>query len=212
MPRFRLAFVATVLLAALVLAGLATAATPRQRQARQPAAVSFAAQWRTWWGAATFGSTGVTLASAVPTSPAETHSALITTKKTWRDPTISFNTTTLNQLRLGSAPNTWEVGWVMFRFRDLANYYYFIVKTNGFELGKKQGSDAQIFLATGDLPRLTLNRSHAITLRVQGARILVSVDGNQVVDFTDPHPLAGAGSVGLYEEDSQVRFDSFTTS
>jgi hypothetical protein len=211
MERRRLAATASALLAALILAGVATA-TPPPKQLRQPSAVSFAGQWRTWWGAATFGSGAVTLASAVPTAPGETHSALITTKKTWRDSTISFNTTTLNQLRLGSAPNTWEVGWVMFRFRDLANYYYFMVKTNGFELGKKQGSDAQIFLATGDLPRLTLNRSHAVTLRVQGARIQVTVDGNQVVDFTDPHPLAGAGSVGLYEEDSQVRFDSFMTS
>jgi hypothetical protein len=217
MERRRLAVLAIALVAALVSADVAVAAKPRATQLRQPLAVSFAGQWRTWWGAATFGSAtsgsgAVTLASAVPTSPGETHSALITTKKTWRDSTISFNTTTLDQLRRGSAPNTWEVGWVMFRFRDLANYYYFIVKTNGFELGKKQGSDAQIFLATGDLPRLTLNRSHAVTLHVQGARIQVAVDGNQVVDFTDPNPLAGSGSVGLYEEDSHVRFDSFVTS
>jgi hypothetical protein len=212
MERRRLTATAIAVLAALVLAGVATAATPRPKQLRQPLAVSFASQWNTWWGSASFGPSSVTLASAVPTSPGETHSALITTKKTWRDSTISFNTTTLDQLRVGSAPNTWEVGWVMFRFRDLANYYYFIVKTNGFELGKKQGSDAQIFLATGDLPQLTLNRSYAVTLRVQGPRIQVSVDGNRVVDFTDPHPLTGAGSVGLYEEDSQVRFDSFVTS
>jgi hypothetical protein len=208
----RLVATATALAAALVATGAAVAAQPRPNPLRQPLAASFAGEWRTWWGAADFGTSGVTLASAVPTSPGETHSALITTKKTWRDSTISFNTTTLDQLRVGSAPNTWEVGWVMFRFRDLANYYYFMVKTNGFELGKKQGSDAQVFLATGDLPRLTLNRSHAVTLRVQGARIRVTVDGAQVVDFTDPHPLAGAGSVGLYEEDSHVRFDSFVTS
>jgi ABC-type glycerol-3-phosphate transport system substrate-binding protein len=212
MERRRLAVLAIALIAALVSAGVAVAAKPRPLKLRQPLAVSFAGQWRTWWGAATFGPTAVTLASAVPTSPAETHSALITTKKTWTDSTISFNTTTLAQLRAGSAPNTWEVGWVMFRFRDLANYYYFIVKTNGIELGKKQGSDAQIFLATADLPQLAVDRPRAVQVRVKGARIRVSVDGAQVVDFTDPHPLAGPGSVGLYEEDSHVRFDSFATS
>jgi hypothetical protein len=212
MEHRRFAATAIAVLAALVLTGVATAAAPRPKQLRQPLATSFAGQWRTWWGAASFGSTAVTLASAVPTSPAETHSALITTKKTWTDSTISFTTTTLDQLRTGSAPNTWEVGWVMFRFRDLENYYYFIVKTNGIELGKKQGSDAQIFLATGDLPALAVGRPTAVQVQVKGARIRVSVDGTQVIDFTDPHPLAGAGSVGLYEEDSQVRFDSFATS
>jgi hypothetical protein len=30
-----------------------------------------------------------------------------------------------------------------------------------------------------------------------------------VVDYTDPNPLR-SGSVGLYEEDSQVRFDSLS--
>jgi hypothetical protein len=206
------ALVSAALAAALIGSSAAAAAKPRPAKVRRPLATSLAGQWRTWWGAASFVPAAVTLASTVPTSPAETHSALITTKKTWTDSTISFNATTLAQLRTGSAPNPWEVGWVMFRFRDLANYYYFMVKTNGFELGKKQGSDAQIFLATGDLPELAVGRPLAVQLRVQGSRIRVSVDGTQVVDFTDPHPLAGAGSVGLYEEDSHVRFDSFATS
>jgi hypothetical protein len=203
----RLAPIVAVLLSGLVLAGAAGAATER------PLALttSSAAQWNTWWGNAVFGAGGVTLSSTVPTSAGETHSALVTSKRTWRDQTISFRTTTLSQLRAGSAPNPWEVGWVMFRFRDLANYYYFIVKTNGIELGKKQGSDAQIFLATGDLPRLDLNRTRAITVQAQGARIRVSVDGTQVIDYTDPQPLLAPGSVGLYEEDSHVRFDSLVT-
>jgi len=197
---------AAALLLALVAVGAASAGT------RQPLAAPAAAGWQTWWGDAVFAPTAITLSSAVPTAPAETHSALVTTKRTWSDSTISVTTTTLQQLRTGSAPNPWEVGWVMFRFRDLSNYYYFILKTNGFELGKKQGSDAQIFLATGDLPRLTVGQPYAIQLRVQGARIRVSVDGTQVVDFTDPHPLLGSGSVGLYEEDAQARFDSLAIS
>ena len=207
MDRFRrvLPFAAALLLA-LAFAGLADAAGRRPLPVRMTAAL--AGQWKTWWGNAAFGPAGVTLSSTVPTTPDETHSALVTTKRTWRDQTISFTTSTHAQLRTGSAPNPWEVGWVMFRFRDLANYYYFIVKPNGFELGKKQGSDAQIFLATGDLPRLPLDAAHTVTVQAQGARIQVSVDGRQVVDFTDPHPLLTAGSVGLYEEDSNVAFSS----
>jgi len=195
--------------AAALVAGTASAASPA---VNGPLALSTPGAWQTWWGNALFGPGSVTLSSTTPVSPAETHSALVTSKRTWRDPAISFSTTTLGQLRRGSAPNPWEVGWVMFRFRDLANYYYFIVKTNGFELGKKQGSDAQIFLATGDMPRLSVAAPRSVQIRVEGARIRVSVDGVQVIDFTDPHPLTGPGSVGLYEEDSQVRFDSFSAS
>jgi len=193
-------------------AGSAVAACCALVLAAQALGAPRATQWRTWWGNASFGASGVTLSSTAPTTPSETHSALVTTKQTWTNPTISFSTTTLGQLRTGSAPNPWEVGWVMFRFRDLSDYYYFILKTNGFELGKKQGSDAQIFLDTGNLPALSVGTARRIQVQVTGPRIRVSVDGGQVLDFTDPHPLSGAGSVGLYEEDSQVAFTSVATS
>src|SRR3954452_10706236 len=109
------------LAATLLIVPAAHAGTP----VRTPAS-AFASQWTTWWGNASFAASGATLSSTIPTSPAETHSALVTTKRLWRDQTISFTQTTLGQLRTGSAPNVWEVGWVMFRFRDLENYYYFI--------------------------------------------------------------------------------------
>jgi hypothetical protein len=202
----------TPLAAACAAVALAGAAGPgaAHPNTRAPRPAAFGEQWQPWWGAAAFGANALTLRSAVPSSPGETHSALVTSRRTWRDVTISFTTTTLAQLRVGSAPNVWEVGWVMFRFLDLEDYYYFILKTNGFELGKKHGSDAQIFLATGDLPRLELNRAHRIRVDVDGPRIRVSVDGVRALDFTDPHPLLEAGSIALYEEDSHVRFDSFS--
>jgi hypothetical protein len=192
------AFVVVSSVALLGIAGVSTATAQRSAPL---------SSWKLWWGTASITSTGATLSSQVPTSPAETHSALLIGSRTWGNQTISFRTTTLEQLRTGSAPNPWEVGWVMFHFRDLANYYYFILKTNGYELGKKQGSDAQIFLVTGDLPALVVGKAHSVTVVVRGARIRVSVDGAGVVDFTDPNPLP-AGSVGLYEEDARVSFDS----
>jgi Domain of Unknown Function (DUF1080) len=192
-------FVSTLVVVSSV-ALLAVSAATAQRSGRL-------STWRLWWGAATITNTGATLSSKVPTSAAETHSALLTGSRAWSDQTISLKTTTLDQLREGSTPNTWEVGWVMFHFRDLANYYYFILKPNGYELGKKQGSDAQIFLDTGDLPTLVVGKSHALKIVVRGARIRVWVDGTRAVDFTDPSPLP-AGSVGLYEEDSRVSFEA----
>jgi hypothetical protein len=205
-----------VLAVAIALAALCcgTASAARKPPAvRLPAALSGvqAGQWKQWWGATSFSGGGVTLASQAPVAPAETHSALITTKRTWQDSTVSFTTSTLKQLRRNTAPNVWEVGWVMFRFTDLENYYWFMLKTNGFELGKKQGSDTQIFLATGDLPALKLGQQRRIQVKTQGPRIQVFVDGAKLVDYVDRNPL-GAGSVGLYEEDSQVRFDGLSVS
>jgi len=197
MPRISAAV--AVLVAAAVVTGAAVAGVRAPR----------AGEWRVWWGQVTLRSGGATLTSQVPTAPAETHSALATTTQSFRDQTISFDVTTLEQLRTGSEPNPWEVGWVMFHFRDLANYYWFLVKPNGFELGKKQGSDTQIFLQTGTLPASDIGRPDHVQVRLRGARIRVTVNGVQVVDYTDANPI-GSGSVGLYEEDSHVRFDSLT--
>jgi hypothetical protein len=202
---------ALLLAAAALAAGTASAATKPIRLARQTLSANVTGQWKTWWGAVSFDGGGVTIASQPPVAAAETHSALITTKRTWQDASIGFTTTTLKQLRQNAAPNTWEVGWVMFHFTDLHNYYWFMLKTNGFELGKKQGSDTQQFLVTGDLPAIKVGQQRRIQVKTQGARIQVFVDGAKLVDYVDPHPL-GAGSVGLYEEDSQVRFDSFSVS
>jgi hypothetical protein len=213
----RLAAPLLALAVALTCVAAAGARTPVQHPAKKAVvrlpAISglLPSQWKTWWGAASFTGGGVTLASQAPVTASETHSALITSKRTWQDSTISFTTNTLQQLRRNDAPNVWEVGWVMFHFTDLENYYWFMLKTNGFELGKKQGSDTQIFLVTGDLPAIAVGQSRQIEVRTQGPRIRVFVEGTKYVDYVDPHPLA-AGSVGLYEEDSHVRFDSVVVS
>ena len=176
-----------------------------------PSTLAGVGQWRTWWGQVAITNNVFTLSSQIPTAPNETHSALVTSQRSWGDQTFSFTTTTLVQLRQGSAPNPWEVGWVMFRFRDLQDYYWFMLKTNGFELGKKQGSDTQIFLVTGDSPKLVLGQKYRVQIQAVGANVKVFVNGALLVDYTDPHPLL-SGSVGLYEEDSLVRFESVAVS
>lgn len=216
MDRRRLAALLLVGFATLGCATAALARTPAIRSkpaaTRAPAMIGVqSSQWKAWWGLQSYTGSSVTLSSTVPTAPAETHSSLITTKRTWLNSTISFDVTTQQQLRLGSAPNPWEVGWVLFRFQDLANYYWFMLKTNGFELGKKQGSDQQLFLVTGTLPAAAVGQTRHVQVRAQGSHIQVFVDGSKIVDYVDPQPL-GNGSVGLYEEDSQARFDSLSIS
>jgi len=189
---FILAFLTAVLLTCTAQAALAAKTV-------QPG------QWRTWWGQASVRKGTYTLQSQAPSSADETHSALLTSTATWGDQVFSYTSTTLAQLRTGSAANPWEVAWSMFRFSDLTHYYWFIVKPNGWELGKKQGSDTQIFLATGDTPRMAVGATYQVRVQAQGGRIRVSVNGSAVVDYTDARPLL-AGSVGLYEEDARVTF------
>jgi hypothetical protein len=187
-------FVAAAL-AALLLGAASARATSR-------------APWHTWWGNVGVANGVWSLSSTPPSAPAETHSALVTSPPVAGDGAFSFTATTLAQLRTGSAPNPWEVAWAMFRFRDLADYYWFILKPNGWELGKKQGSDRQIFLATGTAPTLDIGRANHVRIETRGSRIRVLVDGAQVVSYVDPNPLPAGGSVGLYEEDSRVQFRS----
>jgi hypothetical protein len=171
------------------------------------AAFAAPAQWTTWWGQVSARKGTYTLQSQAPTSPSETHSALITSAASWGDQVFTYTATTTGQLRTGSAPNPWEVAWSMFRFRDLTHYYWFIVKPNGWELGKKHGSDTQIFLSTGTSPSRPVGATYQVRIQAQGPRIRVSVDGSPVVDYTDPTPLL-SGSVGLYEEDARVAFSN----
>jgi hypothetical protein len=184
-----------VLLVAALAGGAAARATTR-------------APWHTWWGNVGLANGVWTLTSTPPAAPAETHSALVTSPPVGGDGAFSFTATTLAQLRKGSAPNAWEVAWAMFRFRDLQDYYWFILKPDGWELGKKQGSDRQIFLATGSSPALTVGRPNRVRIETRGPRIRVLLDGTEVVSYLDPNPLPAGGSVGLYEEDSRVQFRS----
>ena len=183
----------------LVLSLLAGTGAALAARAAQPSS------WRTWWGQTSVRKGTYTLQSQAPSSPGETHSALLTSSATWGDQVFSYSASTLAQLRTGSAPNPWEVAWSMFRFTDLTHYYWFIVKPNGWELGKKQGSDTQIFLATGTTPSRPVGSAYQVRIEAQGGRIRVSLDGTPVVDYTDPSPLL-SGSVGLYEEDAKVTF------
>ncbi len=150
----------------------------------------------------------LTLSPEAATEPSDTHSALVTTAATQGDLDFSVNVQTVRQLREGSAPNPWEVGWVLWHFTDNTNFYYFILKPNGWELGKEDPAypGNQRFLATGSSPALVVGSWHTIEVQQVGATMTVSVDGNPVVTFTDTQNPYTSGSVGLYCEDSVVNF------
>jgi Domain of Unknown Function (DUF1080) len=149
------------------------------------------------------------------TSPNETHAALTLTTQTYEDVEMHLKVKTNKQLRQNSAPNPWEVAWIMWRYQDDWHHYYFIFKPNGIELGKKQNenqAEEQIFLYTANEPKLKIDEWNIWYIKMSGNHIeiwLEIADGSmqKVVNYYDNTPIMGSGNIGLYTEDAHVQFD-----
>jgi predicted transglutaminase-like cysteine proteinase len=137
----------------------------------------------------------------------ETHSALVTMEEVMGAFELTVEVATVRQLRQGS-PNPWEVGWLLWHFTDNTHFYYFLLKPNGWELGKADPAfpGAQRFLATGSNPALTPGEYQRITVVQIGPLMKVWVDGRHVVSFEDEERPYLSGRIGLYTEDALVRF------
>jgi hypothetical protein len=98
---------------------------------------------------------------------------------------------TVDQLRENSPPNTWEVGWLFFRYTDTFHYYWLLIKPNGIELGKKDCDsctdpvDGQKFLVTKSTPKMGLNTWSNIKVDMVDNHIKVFIDGNLEIVYID---------------------------
>ncbi len=152
-----------------------------------------------------------------------THANKILSVQRFRNFILDVDTKTIAQRRLNDPPNPWEVAWILFRHSDDYHHYYFILKTNGIEFGKKDNettTEEQIFLYTDSTPTLTLDTWYHIKIMAQGAHFMVWVDGVLVVNVIDngvgppvpfpPNrpatPKMYDGSIALYNEDAEVYF------
>ena len=151
------------------------------------------------------------------TSPGQTYSSFALSTQKFSDMTLELDMKTYKQLRQNSAPNTWETAWVMWRWTDLFHHYYFVIKTNGIEFGKKDTNcscEQQVFLKTGSSPKLSLGTWDHIKISSIGKHTTIWVDGTKVVDMDDPSYSSTAdmsgGYIGLYNEDASSAFDKVT--
>lgn len=142
-------------------------------------------------------------------SPTDTHAPLIVAGDTaWKDYVYQVKMKTTRQLR-PSNPNPWEVGWLIFRYVDAKNFYYFIHKTNGIELGKLVNGSQQ-FIYTAGSPELVIGSAHTYKIAVKGTNIKVYIDDQQVVNVNDSS--FSSGKIGLYNEDSETLNDNVLVS
>jgi len=128
---------------------------------------------------------------------------------------------TNSQLRTGSPPNNWEVGWLAWHHTDDNHFYYFIPKpgaggeTEGWELGKEDPaySGSQRFLATGTMPVFPIGTTYHVKVTQDSTNtIRAYVNGQLIVTFKDTERPYTSGQIALYSEDSDVRYSNVKVS
>jgi len=172
-----------------------------------------------WVGIMSESPGSLSLMPGTASRPDETHASLVVSKRQHSDFTLTATAETARQLRVGTAPNTWETAWLVWHYADNSHFYYLALKTNGWELGKADPSyqGAQRFLATGSTPRARIGEKSHVRISQHGTTSTVWIDNEPVASFTDEERPYLGGRIGFYTEDAEVRFsdvliDSFTRS
>lgn len=156
------------------------------------------------------------------TSPGETHAALTLTQASYTPTLVTASFRTISQLRTGSAPNPWEVAWLLWNYTDDDHFYSVNLKPNGWELGKEDPAypGSQRYLATGSTPtypigawyHLDVTQTVSNGLPTFTVKATVSATGAQttLATFTDHERPYLSGKVGLYNEDAKTWFATVT--
>ncbi len=147
----------------------------------------------------------------VSTKKAETHSALVVSNASYKQPfQLSYTMKTTKQLRENDEPNAWEVGWTVFGYKDDGKFKYLILKPNGLELGESLLNDLQEFLYTSDATQFPINTDYNVVMKVENNVITFSVNGKQYAPYTmfgtgAKDNLTADGKIGFYTEDAAVQ-------
>jgi Domain of Unknown Function (DUF1080) len=163
------------------------------------------------------------------TSPDETHASLVLTRKSYKPSSITVRSKVVKQLRT-PVPKPWETAWVVWNYQHDHRFYYFALKTNGWELGKVDNTKinpngpeclwpeylnckyegAQRYLRTSSSPKVVIGQWANIRVDQVNNVLTVYVNNVKVVSFTDNETPYRTGYVGLYNEDAHVRFDNIS--
>lgn len=137
-----------------------------------------------------------------------THGALVVDDRTAADLELTATMRTEDQIREGGEPNPWEVGWLLWRYRDPDHFYAIALKPNGWELSKQDPAypGKQRFLASGTEPVFPVGQPHTVRVHHLGDTIEVHANDTPLVVFTDQERPYPSGGIGLYTEDARVAF------
>jgi hypothetical protein len=141
----------------------------------------------------------------------DTRSALVLTTNEYENFKLSLDVRNDKQLR-ETNPNSWEVGWIFWRYVDNTHFYYFTLKPNGSESGKYDGGvnpTDQLFLESTEFPSSFIGKWDHLDIIVKKNHITVLVNGKIAQDFDDVSSFY-KGRIGLYCEDASVSFDNIS--
>lgn len=157
------------------------------------------------------------LSPARAQSPDQTHAALVVSRKSFANRCLDVTTRVLvrEQLRTGSAANPWETAWLVWDYLDNDHFSYLAIKTNGWELGKRDPAypGGQRFLATGEAPATAAGEWRTARIKrtasADGSQstIRAFVGGVNVSSFRDTERPYVSGKLGMYVEDATADFD-----
>lgn len=165
------------------------------------------------YGSVTSSRNSISLSPKAAAEPGATHAGLVVSQQAFTSTKLVVNATltTSAQLRTGSAPNPWEVGWLVWDYQDNEHFTYAIAKPNGWELGKRDPAypGGQRFLATGSditVPVGTPAKFTVVrTVAANGSTVtILKLQGVKVATFTDTERPYTSGSVGIYSEDATI--------
>src|SRR5579864_1273649 len=148
---------------------------------------------------------------AVSTDPNIGHSSLAAGPSFSNPLTFNESAITVAQLRQGSAPNPWEVAWVLWHYTDNTHFYSFTAQPNGWVLAKEDPAYTgnQRFLATGSSPTFPIGKWYNIEI-VETAQnaITVYVGNTPITTFRDTERPYTSGRIGLYTEEAHAQFEN----
>lgn len=161
----------------------------------------------------------------IATASGQTFSSLVVGPTLSAPFTFQGRLRTVRQQRIGSIPNPWEVAWIVWNYTDNQHFYYFIPKTNGWELGKADPAfpGGQRFIQLISTPVFAAGVWHTfkVTHSINNT-MTVYIDNMLITSFTDTSCVTGkptlaacpvgatapynSGKIGLYNEDAEVNF------
>jgi hypothetical protein len=142
----------------------------------------------------------------------ETKSAMILSSHEYKNFKLSVDVRTDRQTRQSDPPNAWEVGWLVWSYNDPTHFNYFLLKSNGSEMGKYDGGvnpTHQKILFTDTSVKTSIGKWTNWEVIVQDSQTTILVDDTIVFDFDDFSSF-DSGRIGFYLEDASVSFDNFT--
>ncbi len=142
--------------------------------------------------------------------PSETHGCVALGPVTSGDLSLQVTVHTVKQIRTGSTPNDWEVGWVLWNYTDDDHFYSLLLKPTGWELGKEDPAypGSQRFLAVGNTPKFPIGVDYKVKIVQTGSLITAYVNNVIISQFMDSERPYKSGQIGLYCEDSSVNFSN----